>query len=204
MTRADRVHSTPPTNTPVNPTRRRFFAIAAVGSIVGAGSLAAAVMASPDIPAAVTAPSGNPSPALRAAIRQLAGMHEALIRAQADSDEAEGIWLDWVVQNPQPKSKRGIRKWIKRAGAYHDSVATRSWRALIDAESAFAKAQDDVAEAPIASNADLHTMVACSVMYDRVELARHNRAPLAVRVAGELFRTSVADQLFRQGKAVLS
>ena len=50
MAQADRVLSTPPTNTPVDTTRRRFLITAAVGSIVGAGSLAAAAMASNDVP----------------------------------------------------------------------------------------------------------------------------------------------------------
>jgi len=52
MTQADSVLSTPPTNTsaidhpmmfpPRDPTRRRFLTVAAVGSFVGAGSLALA------------------------------------------------------------------------------------------------------------------------------------------------------------------
>src|SRR5450631_2036459 len=52
MTQADRVYITPPTNTsaidqpmmfpPVDPTRRRFLAVAAVASVVSAGTLAAA------------------------------------------------------------------------------------------------------------------------------------------------------------------
>jgi len=52
MTQADRVYSTPPTNTsaidhpmmfpPRDPTRRRFLAVAAVASVVSAGTLAAA------------------------------------------------------------------------------------------------------------------------------------------------------------------
>jgi hypothetical protein len=42
MAKATRVLSTPHTNTPVDTTRRRFLTVAAVGSIVGAGSLAAA------------------------------------------------------------------------------------------------------------------------------------------------------------------
>jgi hypothetical protein len=66
MTQADSVHSTPPTNTsaidhpmmfpPRDPTRRRFLAVAAVASVVGAGSLAAAAAMAPDAPQAVTAP----------------------------------------------------------------------------------------------------------------------------------------------------
>jgi hypothetical protein len=43
---------------PVNPTRRRFLAVAAIGSMVGTGSLAAVAMASNDVPQAVTAPQG--------------------------------------------------------------------------------------------------------------------------------------------------
>jgi hypothetical protein len=39
MTQADSVHSTPPTNTPVDTTRRRFLAVAAFASVAGAGSL---------------------------------------------------------------------------------------------------------------------------------------------------------------------
>ena len=54
MTRADSVLSTPPTNTPTDTTRRRFLAVAAVGSFVGAGTLAAAAMAPPNVPQAVT------------------------------------------------------------------------------------------------------------------------------------------------------
>jgi hypothetical protein len=65
MIQADRVYITPPTNTyaidhpmmfpPRDPTRRRFLAVAAVASAVGAGTLAAAARA-PDVPQAVTMP----------------------------------------------------------------------------------------------------------------------------------------------------
>src|SRR5258707_10273073 len=41
---------------PVDPARRRFLITAAVGSMVGAGSLAAAALASSDVPQAVTTP----------------------------------------------------------------------------------------------------------------------------------------------------
>lgn len=58
MTQANRVLSTPPTNTPVDTTRRRFLAVAAVGSIAGAGSLAFAAAAPNDVPQAVTVPQG--------------------------------------------------------------------------------------------------------------------------------------------------
>ena len=43
---------------PVDPTRRRFLAVAAVGSMIGAGSLAFAAAAPNDVPQAVTVPQG--------------------------------------------------------------------------------------------------------------------------------------------------
>jgi hypothetical protein len=52
MTQADSVYSTPPTNTPVDPTRRRFLTVAAVASAVSAGTLAAAAAMDPSVPAA--------------------------------------------------------------------------------------------------------------------------------------------------------
>ena len=56
MTQANSVLSPPPTNTPIDTTRRRFLTVAAVGSIVGAGSLAAAAMTPNGVPQAVTVP----------------------------------------------------------------------------------------------------------------------------------------------------
>jgi hypothetical protein len=52
MAKPDSVLSTPPTNTPVDTTRRPFLAVAAFASAAGAGSLAAAAMASSDVPQA--------------------------------------------------------------------------------------------------------------------------------------------------------
>ena len=195
MTQADRVLSTPPTNTPIDTTRRRFLTVVAVGRIIGAGSLAAAAMASNDVPDAVTVPNVSASPALRSAIRKLAAAHEALICAQADNEEAEAIWTDWQRSHPQPKSRLATRKWIKKGSAYHQRVTTPSWRALMRAELIFARAQCEVALVLITGAADLHAMAACSVAYDRVGLARHNRGPIGLMVA---------DELARLGKAVLS
>ena len=100
MTQADSVLSTPPTNTsaidqpmfpPRDPTRRRFLAISAGASFVGAGSLAAAAMAPNDVPQAVTMPIG---PAIYAVIEQhrkaSAGHIEAL-RVEFAFEEAHDI-----------------------------------------------------------------------------------------------------------------
>jgi hypothetical protein len=189
MTQADSVHSTPPTNTsalPVDPTRRRFLTVAAVGSMVGAGTLAAAALTPSVVPKAVA--SVGSSPALRVAIVRLAKAHEALIGAQAINEEAEAIFEDWWAQNPKPSSKRAIRKWIKMTGAYHDLVAAPSWQAMITAETAFAEAQEAVANVPITGAGDVQALAASSVIYNEVELNRHNRAPIARVVAQEYFR----------------
>ena len=55
MTQADSVHSTPPTNTPADTTRRRFITIAAGASIVSVGSLAAVAVPN-------AAPEANSAP----------------------------------------------------------------------------------------------------------------------------------------------
>jgi hypothetical protein len=125
MTQADRVLSTPPTNTsalPVDPARRRFLTVAAVGSMVGAGTLAAAAFTPNDVPQAVTVPSGASSPALRDAIARLAEAHAELERAVEAEYAANELFVAWERSHPQPKSKRGKRRWIKQMGAYEREV----------------------------------------------------------------------------------
>jgi hypothetical protein len=99
MTQADSVLSTPPTNTPVDTTRRRFLTVAAVGSIVGAGSLAAAAMA-PNIPQAVTiSRHSSPDPVfgLIDAHRKAGCDHEAALVEQARLEQIGDNAAAWVV-----------------------------------------------------------------------------------------------------------
>jgi hypothetical protein len=194
MAKADRVLSTPPTNTPIDTSRRRFLAVAAVASAVGAGTLAAAARAPNDVPQAVTAPRATQPacPELRVALHDLAKAHTILIGAQATNEEAEAMWSDWEVQNPQPASKRGRRKWISRGSAYHASVTAPSWQILMTAEGVFAAAQTAVASVSITGAADIEAMASASVVYDKVPLARGNRAPIAIMVADEIFRRGMA------------
>jgi hypothetical protein len=56
MTRADRVLSTPPTNTPIDTNRQRFLAVAAGASAASVGTLAVAAA----MPAAGPSPSLTP------------------------------------------------------------------------------------------------------------------------------------------------
>jgi hypothetical protein len=194
MTQADRVLSTPPINTPVDPARRRFLTVAAVGSMVGAGTLAAAAFTPNDVPQAVTVPTVGPSPALRDAIARLAEAHAELEKAIWGENAANDLFEAWVRSHPQPKSKRGKRRWIKQMAAYEREVISADWQALIAAEQTFDAAQTAVAAIPIASTSDLHAMAACSAIYDEVELSRHNRAPIARVVAQEYFRLGKAVQ----------
>ena len=80
---------------PVDTTRRRFLTVAAVGSIIGAGSLAAAAVA-PNVPQAVTTPKhSSPDPAFVLIADKLAGdiAHCEAIDAEAEAEE-HGIGLD--------------------------------------------------------------------------------------------------------------
>jgi hypothetical protein len=194
MIEANSVLSTPPTNTPIDTSRRRFLTVAAVGSMISAGTLAAAALTPNDVPQAVTVPSGNSTPALRAAIARLAEASAELGKAMEADDAANDLFEAWERSHPAPKSKRGKRRWIRQMAAYHREVTPAAFHALMDAERAFDAAQIAVAAIPIASVADLHAMAAASVIYDAVELNRHNRAPIARVVAQEYFRLGKAVQ----------
>jgi hypothetical protein len=149
-------------------------------------------MAPPSVPAAVVIPPA--SPALRAAIRQLAKAHGILIGAQADNEEAQAIADDWEKQNPMPASRRGRKRWWKKATAYREALVSKPWQELLKADADFATAQATVATSPIASAADPRAMASASVIYDRVEVIRNNRAPIAVAVTHEFFRLGLAVQ----------
>jgi uncharacterized protein involved in high-affinity Fe2+ transport len=64
----------------------------------------------------------------------------------------------------------------------------------MDAELVFSDAQAAVADVPIEGPTDLDAMTAASVIYDRVDICRHNRAPIARVVAQEYFRLGQAVQ----------
>src|SRR5476651_1970369 len=104
MTQADSVHSTPPTNTskidtPVDPTRRRFLAVAAVASAVSAGTLAAATAMDPSVPAAVTiSRHSTPDPmfGLIEAHRKAGRDHEAALDEQNRLERIGDKTADWV------------------------------------------------------------------------------------------------------------
>jgi hypothetical protein len=86
MTRADRVLSTPPLNTPTDTNRRRFLAVAAGASVAGVGALAVA-----GIPT-----SADPAFALIAAHRGAEIAHCEVIDAEAEVETKYGSYSDEV------------------------------------------------------------------------------------------------------------
>jgi hypothetical protein len=153
MTQADSVLSTPPTNTsaidhpmmfpPRDPTRRRFLTVAAGASFVGAGSLAAAAMAPPNVPQAVTTPvPSKPDPAF-ALIADKRAAHIAHGEAIDAQDEAEGRYgihsdeaseaddhceaacraahaIDWKLATTLPTSLAGVAAVLRFANEIED------------------------------------------------------------------------------------
>ncbi len=153
MPKADSVLSTPPTNTsaidhpmmfpPRDPTRRRFLAVAAVGSFVGAGSLAAAAMAPPNVPQAVTTPvPSKPDPAfvLIADKRAADIAHGEAIDAQDEAEDKYGdrsdeaseaddrceaaCWavnaIDWKLATTPPMTLAGVAAVLRFANEIED------------------------------------------------------------------------------------
>ena len=100
MTQADRVHSTPPTNTPVDTTRRRFLAVAAFASVAGAGSLAAAAMTPNDVPQAVTVPRhSRPDAEMTAAVTEIAIIDDtinAMHKKYGDDADSQDDYIDFA------------------------------------------------------------------------------------------------------------
>ena len=143
MTQADRVLSTPPTNRPVDTTRRRFLAVAAFASVAGAGSLALAATAPNSVPAAVTVPRhSRPDPAF-ALIADKRAADIAYGEAIDAQDEADGRYgfhsdeaseaddrclaachavraIDWKLATTPPTTLAGVAGVLRFANEIED------------------------------------------------------------------------------------
>lgn len=143
MTQADRVLSTPPTNTsannppgPVDPTRRGFITLAAGASIISVGSLAAVAMPISTAAQAAGSPA-DPDPTFALIAEKLAAdrAHGVSIDAQ---DEAEGgpeedeAWqrccvacgvvneVDWRLATTPPTTLAGVAAVLRFANEIED------------------------------------------------------------------------------------
>jgi len=130
---------------PRDPTRRRFLTVAAVASVAGAGSLAAAAMA-PNVPQATTStmpslavPAVLSDPAFALIADKLAGdiAHCEAIDAEAEAEE-HGIGLDeaydrcsaayhaanaldWKLATTSPTTLAGIAAVLRFANEHEDA-----------------------------------------------------------------------------------
>jgi hypothetical protein len=125
---------------PVDPTRRRFLTAAAVGSMVGVGSLAAVAMTPNDVPQAVTVPRhSKPDPAFALiANKQAADIaHGEAIDAQDAADERgigvdeadDRCWaachavnaIDWKLVTTPPTTLAGVAAVLRFANEHEDA-----------------------------------------------------------------------------------
>jgi hypothetical protein len=139
MTQANRVHSTPPTNTPIDTTRRHFLAVAAGASVASVGTLAVAAMptAAPDSPACAV----DPAFAVIAEKQAADVAHEKACDALSDaeeryrfhSDAAEEAWensgaachaadqVGWKLAATLPTTLAGVAAVLRFANEIEDA-----------------------------------------------------------------------------------
>jgi hypothetical protein len=91
MTKADCVHSTPPTNTPIDTTRRRFLAVSAGASVASVGTLAVAAM-----PAAILTapPAADPIYAAIELHEKAADVWNAAVDVWAKFPDGPELWVE--------------------------------------------------------------------------------------------------------------
>jgi hypothetical protein len=199
MAKADSVHSTPRLNTPisqspVDATSRRRFLSHAAGIAAGGTVLALATIPPASAGATLASPMDgtNASPALRAAARALDDAHERLKAASAANDAAYTKADAWLEENPEPKSKRGRKRWIWKTQEHHYEVTQGAWVALQAAEKDFRAAQIAVAKVKPRDLADLELKAVVAAIYDDIELSCINRAPISRVVAFEMVQFRLA------------
>ncbi len=161
------------------PSRRGFLAMTAGAAVVPV-TVAIAAPASPL--------EGPYSPALVDASRALQAAHDSLKAVRAVYEAAEAKRDEWERQHPAPKSRRGLRKWLKKAGKVSDALVRPSWLELLSAEQAFADAQLAFAKVVPANERELVMMACHAAIYDEVTLTRRNTAPISRVVAYYLLK----------------
>jgi hypothetical protein len=197
MPKADRVHSTPPTNTTISrndtPSRRSFLSQAAG---VAAGGAVLALATIPPAPA-VAAPAvpldpANASPALRAAAIALDEAHGRLKEAGAAVSADDATVTRWRELNPKPTGRRAVKNWERRYRDHRHSVTMDSWHASMDAEEAFRTAQVAVAKIDARDMGELALKAALSCVYDAVRLHDGRTAVIGFSVALNLISLTTA------------
>ena len=163
------------------PSRRGFLSLAAGAAIVPAAMA---------IPATASPLEGPFSPELVDSLA-LQAAHELLQAAGVVYEAADAKANEWERQHPQPKSRRGTRKWLRKCSKVHEAIVRPPRLDLLSAEQAFADAQVAFANVKPADEHDLCMMACHAVVYDEVSLTRRNTAPISRVVARDMLRLRV-------------
>ena len=191
--------STPPTNTPIDTTRRGFLggtaAALAASTAVNVAALAT-IRPAAAIPAAIAiaAPaspldSSKASPAFRDAVRALGDSHDALEAAKARFSEADRKAWAWRDDHPEPTGKRARKRWARKFCDYRDDTCMAEWHAQLEAEDE--KKQFAVAEYRPTDLNELGLMAAAAAVYDRTHLGYGQTALISFGVVLAYFRLCV-------------
>jgi hypothetical protein len=140
--------------------------------------------------AAPASPLDGPcSQALVDASRVLQLVHESMMAAKAVYDAAADKADQWERDNPQPKSRKGIKRWLRKARAVSDELTRQPFLDLLEEERVFAMAQLAFAKVKPADERDLVMMAAHAVIYDEVSLTGpRNQNPISRVVAFYLLK----------------
>ena len=98
MTQADRMHSMPPTSTPIDPNRRRFLTVAAGASVASVDTLAVAAIPTAALTAA---PGTDPVYAAIELYKEASAAHNAALQevCRLEKIDADRDY-DWISEKP--------------------------------------------------------------------------------------------------------
>ncbi len=157
--------------------RRNFLGITA-GAVV-----ATAISAAPAEALAAIDPT-KISAGMRAAVNVIEAARETLEAAKAEVDRADRLVVEWQHQHgPCPTSKRGAKRWHRKANDYRFEVMTPPWDRQMEAEQAFGRAQMALARINPTSESELLAKAYCAVVYDAVRMAGGQSAVIGFSVA---------------------
>jgi hypothetical protein len=133
-------------------------------------------------------------PRYSGAVEDLAAVRARLEAARACYAVACRQIDRWEAENPKPASKRGTRRWLKRASKFSDAVSAERWQNVLIAESDFIHAQEAVAAIECAGPPDLRLLIEASAAHDGRQLSIINRAPIARAVVAYIADTARGGQ----------
>jgi hypothetical protein len=183
----------------VDPTRRRFLTVAAVGSMVSAGTLAAAALRPNDVPQAVTmtpaARIASASPAFAPAVRKMAAARQDWTAAREAVENSLAPVRAWEVLNPIPESNRKLKRCAPAAERRELHAVNRRGLAIPSRRGErLPCAQMEVAQIPATSRADILLKACLAATYDAEHLSRHQAGIIAFGLATDIVRLELDDR----------